>query len=261
MFTKLFGKKAVEVKQEEVKSMEVVAAVVSDVTTTEEEKKMMEENKAVANEVSDIMMKRMEEAGVNIQDTVAISAYLMAHNEELAQVAEEVKAARSNVFTQNTELNSEMHAEFLEALKKVDLYGDHHIHAVLMSFLGRGDDQKQFVLDVLNVFKRDRQAYGVYFRNACGVKNIESSIIKTTGYVAADSFRTTGDLIEAGVTKSVQAVNKYVFQLIAKGVDKTVGGRPEEMKDYNFVNDAAGRVWDKTKSLVKEKPEQTEAAK
>lgn len=259
MLNKLFGKKAVEVKQE-VKSEEVVATVVTNVTTTEEEKKMMEESKAIADEVTAILMKRMAEAGMNIQDPTVLSAYLMANQEEVLKVAEEVKAARSNAFTPNEELDSEMHAEFLEALKKVNLYGDHHIHAVLMSFVGRGDAQKQFVLDVLNVFKKDRTAYGVYFREACGVKNIESSMVKTTVYVTADSFRTTGDLIEAGVTKSVQAVNKYVFQMIAKGFDKAVGGRPEEMKDYNFVNDAAGRVWDKTKSLKKEKAKQTEAA-
>lgn len=259
MLNKLFGKKAVEVKQE-VKSEEVVATVVTNVTTTEEEKKMMEESKAIADEVTAILMKRMAEAGMNIQDPTVLSAYLMANQEEVVKVAEEVKAARSNAFTPNEELDSEMHAEFMAFLKNLDMYGDMNIHAALVTFYKKGEAQKAFALDVEKVFQKDKKAYGQYFRDVAGIKDPESHFIKTAGYVTADTFRTTGDLIEAGVTKSVQAVNKYVFQLIAKGFDKAVGGRPEEMKDYNFVNDAAGRVWEKTKSLTKEKPEQTEEA-
>lgn len=203
------------------------------------------EKAETATQVTRELMKKMKDAGVDTSNQAAVVAFITGYESEIKKMAKEIEETKP--FVRNAALNPEVHTEFEAVLTKLGMFGDNHIHAALMTFLGKGEAQKEFTLTVLKTFEQDRKVYGQYFRNALGKKSPESSLVKNTAYVTADTFRSTGDLIETGVTKAVQALNKYVFHMVAKVIEAPVGGRPEEIKDYNFVNDAAGRVWDKVK--------------
>lgn len=199
-------------------------------------------------QVTKVLTARMVEAGVDMDNQAAVAAYLAQHADAVLAL---IKELEESPFERHHGLDVLVHVEFEAALTKLGMYGDNHIHAALMTFLGKGPTHKAFVMEVLHVFNRDRALYGAYFRNAIGKVSPTSSKVKNAAYATADMSRTTGDLVEAGITKTAQALNKYVFHLVARIIEAPVGGRPEEIKGFNFVNDAASRTWDKVKSKKK----------
>jgi hypothetical protein len=214
-------------------------------------------DEVVGKVVASLTLK-MRDKGLDITDKNTIAAYVLANKEEVSNIVKSIVGEEKK--ESHPELIGPMQNGFLDLLKKLDMYANPHIRAALTTFMRKGDEQRKFVNDVQEIFENDDKKIGQYFRDLLGIKAPNADLLKTSAYVTADSFRSTGNLIEAGVTKTVQALNKYVFQMAATIIEKPVGGRPEEIKDYNYVNDVAGRVWDKVKPEKKDKADNSSVA-
>jgi hypothetical protein len=142
------------------------------------------------------------------------------------------------------ELAGYLHDEFMDLLKKLDMYKDIHIRAALASFRHR-DAQVGWVKFVYTIFPTDAEV-GAYFRSIAGVDKPSAHIAKTSSYVVADTLRATGDLTEYAIVKAIESINKYGFQGAAKLVDKAAK-RPEAIQGHNFVNDFTSKLFGKIK--------------
>lgn len=217
--------------------------------------------KSQIKEITAKLSKAMQDHGIDVSDSSAVASFILANKEIITSTVREALTKAMEEATDEAEEVGPIYHEFGDFLKRIGMYGDNHIHAALITFMGHGDDEKEFGLEIFKRFDRDRKAYGKYFRTLFGIKSPTTSLAKNTVYYSADGLRTTGDLIETSITKAVKLVNKYIFHLAASSLEKTVGGRPSEIKDFNFVNDAAKEALIKAKRVINKKADNKKAAK
>lgn len=236
--------------------------------TKEEVEVEKELTKEEASKIEALIAKltdKMKAAGINIKDKAAVMAYVIQHMKEAGEKAlEETKEPKEEkpkkpAFEVNAELAGDMHDAFVTHLKeKVTAYTDGNINIGLMVFRKVSPEHLAFVLEVQRVFKNDPKKYGQYFRDVLEIKGTSMAILKTTAYVTSDTFRATGDVIETGITALARLVNQYGFHVVAKGIDKLVGGRPEALEDHNYVKEAVWGVWEKLKPEPKKEKKKAE---
>lgn len=202
----------------------------------------------VAKQVMAKFILVMKEEGIDLSDYAAAKVYALAHQDEIVKIAEEIMNVKEPVksVTPHPELAGPMHDAFMEHLKKIGLYADGQIKVALFSFGNKGPEYLQFERDAMGLFDYKQEVYGPYFRDIAGVKYTNKEIVKTTVYVAADTVRATGDVIEAAVTGIVGVINKYGFHGLAKLMELPVG-RTEESREFNYAKDYAKRGWSKIK--------------
>lgn len=206
----------------------------------------------VAKKAANQLIMKMKVDGIDITDQAAVFAYVAAHQKDVMAITEEALVLKETVKS-DFPLAGPMHDRFLTIMKNLETHTDNMIYGGFLGFGMLGVEEKEFALQFQTHFNRDHAAMGQHVREQLGIHFPTKNIVKNTVYVTADLSRTTGDLIEIGVTKTVQALNKYVFQMTATLIEKTVGGRPDEIKNYNAINDTAAHVWDKAKSITASK--------
>lgn len=205
-----------------------------------------------AEEVARKVIDKMKAVGINIKDQAQVTAFVLANKEEISKMSKaEVVKVEVPVIA-HPELAGPMHDELVALVAAGKMYCDISFEIAMNTLAEKSDDHYAFVDLTYITFEEELSDIADYFRGYMGVTSDLSSHARMAVYTTADLSRTTGDLLEAGVTKTIQAVNKYVFHLLAKGIEAPIGGRPEVLGKTNLVNNAAVKTWDKVTSPKKE---------
>jgi hypothetical protein len=205
-----------------------------------------------AEEVARKVIDKMKVSGINLKDQAQVTAFVLANKEEISKMSKEEVAEVVVPVVAHPELAGPMHDELVKLVAAGKVFTDIGFEIAMNTFAEKSDDHYAFVDLTYITFEEELSDIADYFCKYMGVTSTLSSHARMAVYATADLSRTTGDLVEAGVTKTIQAVNKYVFQLLAKGIEAPIGGRPEALGKTNIVNNAAVKTWDRVKPAKKE---------
>jgi hypothetical protein len=181
------------------------------------------------------LSERMEKEGIDLTNKERVMAYVAANAEVIRNIAKEYE--EKYAFTPVPGIEGPVNDLFMKTLKENDQYNNGLIYASLFGYSFGKDEFKAYANTVFTHFKDDKKAIGDYFRKAAGVDTNAMDYVKQSVYVSADTSRAVGDAIEVAVVTTIKAINKYGFHGLATLMEKTVGGRPESIKDYNFIKD------------------------